>query len=330
MISVPRANRQPPAPEPPPVPSQHLLRRTWHRGPNRERILFWAARLERLPPRARAFFEVGVRLEEGDLPWIEQGGVARFDPVEAADPRVLNLAEEGGERGHVEPENTGGSAVGATEGSPAGCPAAEAEEAEARASVRWGEPVRAYPNVGAAIDEDRWELGVSFPGFSPVVWDPDLALWYREGVIHPLLWWPEGFAVRLYYEQDPRALPLVRVSPPPPVNAPHQFRMIRNGRQFNSVCYTFAPDGTLVRGRGWDDTASEALRQVVMWLLRYMVWKRFGFYPGEDVGHDPRLLLLMAPPDGPCPYHAQNRYDACCRTRHTAEAASMPPLSEVT
>lgn len=316
----------------PPEPTDGLIQRDWSRSPNAKPILYWARRLKLLTPSERGLFVVGLRLEEGDLPWIEQHGEARFDPVAPADHRDLFiLAGRGGEHDGPSARSTQGTATRSTEESAAGQaegPAgrrapAEASKAEAGSAV-WGFPEgrRVYGNVGATMDEDRWELGLMFPGFSPPICDPDLRLFFREGQIQPLRWWPAAFRVRLYYETEAWRGMIVRIAPPPPKNTPHIFLMQRNGVRFPALCYTFSPDGTIVRGRSWDDGATEFLRQVVGWLLRYLVWTRFGFFPGEGVGHDPETLLSTVAPDGPCPYHADRRYEDCCRPRHRAQVRS--------
>jgi hypothetical protein len=296
-------------------------------------ILYWAARLDQLRPMDRGLFEVALRLEEGDLPWIHQAGFAEFAPAAPADHRVISiLAEEGGET-NVESEPPDRAAPRAARGAATGAagraserrPAADAATAEAGTPVRVLSP-RSYANVGAVMDEDRWELGTHFPQFSPPVFDKELNAFFREGEVRPLAWYPARFVVRMYYDPCPRALPILRILPEPPSNTPHLFRVGLNGRTFTAVCYTFAPDATVVRGRSWDDTATEVLRQLVVWLLRYLVWRRFSFYPGEDVGHDPRLLVMMVAPDQPCPYHAQNAYGRCCRPKHQAQASHLPPL----
>jgi hypothetical protein len=273
-----------------------------------------------MTPARRALFTIALQLEEGELPWVEQHGYAFFDPVDAADHRIVRLeAAKGEKEEHVQQPSTEGAASGAAERSTGRSAAAEAEEAEAGSAVRRQGGRRLYSNVGDVMDEDRWELGVVFPEFSPPIFDPNLRLFFREGVIQPLRWWPARYGVRLYYEDSPWLLPIVRVAPEPPPRTPHIFQMTRNGMSFRALCYTFAPDGTVARGRGWDDTAAEVLRQVVVWLTRYLVWVQFKFFPGVGVGHDPTELLGTVTSDAPCPYHADRPYGRCCRPRHEAE-----------
>lgn len=320
-------DRGPPLPQ----PSPELIQRAWARSPHAEIILKWATRLSELDITDRALFAVALRLEEGDLPWIAQHGFAFFEPEDSADHRLITQAEEGVDddvEGHERPatRQAEGTTSRSTERSTRRRSAAEAQEAEARASVRWdGGSARAYANVGEVMDEDRWELGVMFPGFSPPIYDRDLDMFFREGRLQPLAWFPATFVVRVYYEDSPKQLPIVRISPEPPPDTPHMFQMVRNRRSFRSVCYTFAPDGTVARGRGWDDTVAEVLRQVVVWLLRYLVWCRLRFFPGVQVGHSPAELLASLPSDAPCPYHADRPYGECCRPKHEAQVKRARP-----
>lgn len=323
MIPQIAAAGQTSTPDVPQEPSDDLIRRAWSRGRNTAAILRCVARLDQMAPYDRALFTVALRLEEGELPWIEQHGFARFDSADPADYRVIAPeAEKGDDHDDAHEGSPAGSAARATEGSARRRAAADAEKAEAGPAVRGdGDDRRIYSHVGEVMDEDRWELGVMFPGFSPPVLDPALGLFFREGTLQPLRWYPARFAVRLYYERSPWLLPIVRIRPEPPPKTPHMFRMVRNDVGFRAVCYTFAPDGTIARGRSWDDTATEVLRQVVVWLLRYLVWRRFKFFPGVDVAHDDAELLRTVDAQDPCPYHADRPYGRCCRPKHEAAAA---------
>ena len=130
----------------------------------------------------------------------------------------------------------------------------------------------------------------------------------------------------MFYDSVPEALPLVAVAPALHPHAPHIWSMVRNGQRLRTLCYTFAPDGTIVRGRGADDDGAEVLRQATMWLMRYMVWSHFGFWPGEEVAHDAATVERLTRPADPCPTHTWRTYGECCRPRVLAalrQAASM-------
>lgn len=319
-----------PRPEVGPSPSVDLIRRDWESGPHAELIRAWSARIPHLAPARRTLLLVGVALETGHLPLIEPYGLAEFRPV-TTDHRLLLPAEDHHETTHTtatsdpasRPSAPRPSAVGsrtATWGADPG-----AQGAETGASARQ-QLIRGYRSVGDVITEDAAPLALYFPQFSPVLWDPDLRLWFREGWLQPLRSWPCRFGVRLYYEVDPYTLPLVCVRPELPSNTPHLWLQTRSGIQFRSLCYTFAPDRTIVRGRGEDDDAAEVLRQAVVWLLRYLVWKEFGFWPGADVGHDPATLERLTRPSDPCPVHSARRYGECCRPRVLAELSRRREL----
>lgn len=306
-------------------PSDDLLRQAWETSASADRILEVAEQIDSLTLREQALFTIGVRLEVGDLPAIAQGGSAHFETVRPPDHRELGPQQtKGGD--NDEQRDDAGPAPGEAEGSArrqAGGSterrsSSRAEEAPAEPSVRRrATAADSYDSVGAVVDEDRWELGVYFPQFPPaLLYDEALDLWYREGALQPLSWYPARFLVRLYYEEEPIAPPIIRIAPEPPDDTPHLFRMARNGKRFKALCYFFAPDGTWVRGRYYEDNAAEVLRQVVMWLLRYVVWRHFGFFPGRGVTHEAEILLAETAPEDPCPFHPARRYRTCCRPRH--------------
>jgi hypothetical protein len=290
-------------------PERSLMHRRWEHAPNAPAIHRLATGLSRRPAREIALFRVALALETGQLPLVGQYGYAYF-PEAVSDHRLIILHTGENDEDTTPPAPQ--AALGA--GPAAGRSSAEAEGAEAGAPAR--QCVRSeYHGVGDVIEEDARSLAVYFPQFSPALWDPRLCMWHREGVLQPLRWWPERFGVRMYYEAEPTALPLLCVSPSVPANTPHMWRQVRNGVQFRSLCYTFAPDGTIVRGRSAEDDGSEVLRQGVMWLLRYITWRRFGFWPGEEVGHDPETIERLTRPSDPCPAHSGRRYGECCRPR---------------
>lgn len=306
-------------------PSDELMRQAWETSPNADRIVEIGEQVDSLSPREQMLFTIGVRLEVGERPAIAQGGAAHFEPARPPDHRELGMQKmEGGEKDEqrqnsgAAPREAEGPARRQAQGAAGRHPSSGPEEASSEPSVRRrGAATASYESVGAVADEDRWELGVYFPQFpAALLYDETLGLWYREGAVQPLSWYPARFMVRLYYEQKPTAPPIVRIAPEPPDSTPHLFRLTRNGKRFKALCYFFAPDGTWVRGRSYDDNAAEVLRQVVMWLLRYLVWRHFGFFPGVGVAHDPKTLLEESSPDGPCPLHPWREYRSCCRPRH--------------
>lgn len=316
-------------------PDDELMCQAWETSPNADRIVEIGEQIASLTPREQALFTIGVRLEVGERPAIAQGGSAQFQPVRTPDHRELHAEPSKGGDQDEHREHSGATARQAEgparrqAGGPAGRHSSSgAEEAPAEPPLRGrASSAASYGSVGAVVDEDRWELGVYFPQFpAALFYDEALGLWYREGSIQPLSWYPARFLVRLYYASEPTAPPIVRIAPEPPDATPHLFRVIQNGKQFKALCYFFAPDGTWVRGRSHQDNAAEVLRQVVLWLLRYLVWRHFGFFPGIGVSHDPETLLEETPPDGPCPYHPWQAYRQCCRPRH-AEAARKASAS---
>lgn len=307
-----------------PVPSVDLIRRKWEYGRNAPAIRRWTHRMASLSPAEQQLLMIGVALEEGDLPMIEQGGFAYFEPAEH-DQRLIStnkgLSDEN--TSETDARSTSARATPMGSGPTSACPETRTSEANAGTSARQ-QVVRRYSGVGEVVDEDASQLALFFPQFSPALLDPKLRLWYREGWLQPLSWWPVRFGVRLYYDEEPEALPLVCVSPPPHPKAPHMWLQVRNGVRFRSLCYTFAPDGTIVRGRSREDGAAEVLRQSVMWLLRYLVWSQFGFWPGADVAHDPATIERLTKPDDPCPAHSWRQYGECCRPRILAQLRSQP------
>lgn len=306
-------------------PSDRLLQQAWETGPNAERIIAIGKQIDSLSARDQMLFTVGVRLEVGERPAIAQGGIAQFESARPRDHRELETEKrKGGEMDEQRqgtrsnPGDAEGDARRQARGTAGRHSSSGTEKAAAQPPLRRREAeLESYDGVGAVAAEDQWELGVYFPQFpAALIYDEELELWYREGTLQPFSWLPAQFRVRLYYDQEPTAPPIIRIAPEPPDGTPHLFRMVRNGKRFKALCYLFAPDGTWVRGRFYDDNAAEVLRQVVLWLLRYLVWRRFGFFPGVGVAHDPKTLLDQTPPDGPCPYHPWRAYRSCCRPRH--------------
>lgn len=298
-----------------PTPTRALMLRRWETGPHAKQIRDWAQRMGQLSRTGAELLAVAVALEEGDLPLIEQYGFAQFRPTDS-DHRLVSPVPQDHDELAREAESgvPSASTTAVGSGATAGRACAQAAGAEAGAPVR-DVSLRGYGSVGEVIAEDSRGLALFFPQFSPPLYDLKLRLWYREGWLQPLRWWPSQFGVRLYYDLVPEALPLVCVAPPFHPNSPHLWQQVRNGVSFRSICYTFAPDGTVVRGRDYDDDAAEVLRQSLMWLLRYIVWLEFGFWPGEDVGHDPTTIERLTRPTDPCPAHSWRRYGECCRPR---------------
>jgi hypothetical protein len=264
---------------------------------------------------------VGVAMESGELPLVHQHGYAEFRPVvndhrlitashgvlqyEAADSPAPGTPAAGESR-------EGSSSVGAGP-SPVHSAAEGAQAGEAARQL-----LRTAVTLVDVIDEDSRDLPLYFPQFtSQVIYDERLRMWYREGWLQPLAWHNARFVIRYYYPEEPLALPIV-VATPIRVPSPHLWRQQCNGCEFPSLCYTFAPDHTVDR-RYETDIASEVLRQVVLWLIKHIVWCRFGFWAGAEVGHDPTEILRHARPDGPCPSHTWKRYGDCCRVAHLAE-----------
>ncbi len=306
MVTYPEANAE-------------LIRRKWDQGQNRSLVLQTMCQWSQLSIQDRELFLVGLELEEGYLPLIHQYGFAEFRP--AADRRLIIPAEGAMHRECTESTpsgaatsrdsrsraaavDTGSSAVGART-APVRAEAAgtEAESATRQQSRRL--------ELGSLIDEDSRELNLYFPQFTRVFYDYSRKMWGRQGWLQPLKWLPMRFDVGFYYDDEPLALPII-VASPIQRDAPHQWKQMRSGVQFYSLCYTFAPDGTLARGRD-PDVAPEALRQAVLWLIKYLFWSRFGFWPGADVGHDPAEIERLTRPDDPCPTHTWRRYGDCCR-----------------
>ena len=291
-----------------------LIQRDWQRGPNAKAIHQLVGRISEFLPTEVELLRVAVALDAGDLPLVEQGGFADFPPVDTDHRLVTPSTGEFSEythEDHMGPATLGPGTTSRRSRTGSGT-------AEARASTR-GVARRSYRDVGEVIAEDTSPLGLYFPQFSPAIWDPQIQLWYREGWLKPLRWWPTIFGVRMYYHEIPEALPLLCVSPALHHHCPHTWQNVRGGVRFRSLCYTFAPDGTIARGRSRDDNGAEVLRQGVMWLLRYLTWRQFGFWPGEDVAHDARTIERLTKPTDPCPAHNWRRYAECCRPRILAE-----------
>jgi hypothetical protein len=269
----------------------------------------------------RELLEVGVALESGRLPLIHQYGYAEFRP-ESNDHRLLTIPQgvEQDETPHASVSGTA-TAEQPREGPPVvgSGPAAvrtPTQGAEAGASAR--EQLRRTAKLVDVIDEDSRDLPLYFPQFtSQVLYDDRLAMWYREGWIQPFGWHPARFLIRFYYPGEAMALPII-VADPIKVPSPHLWRTASNGKEFLSLCYTFAPDRTVDRSRD-SDVATEILRQVVLWLVKHLVWCRFGFWAGPEVGHGASDIEQSTRPDDPCPTHTWMRYSDCCRPRHIAE-----------
>lgn len=291
-----------------PLPTAELIRREWARNSNAGVIAKIAASIENMTRAEIQLFEAGLALEEGDLPWIGQYGFAHFEK-QIVDHRVINTnsGDEHAKRSSTgETQQSRETSVGSR--SSTRRTASAASQTGSRSSPRR----RVYRSIAEVIAEDSSPLHRYFPQFSPPLWDPQLKWWYREGWLWPLRTQPARFSARLCYEDDLYALPVVRILPDPVPQAPHVWKHVRNGLEFRSLCYTFAPDGSVVRGRG-DDVAAEALRQCVVWLIRYSVWLRFSFWPGEDVGHDAETIERNTRPGDPCPVHPGRIYETCCR-----------------
>ncbi len=292
-----------------------VIQRDWATGPNAARVLQIAAQAETLRPLDARLFCAGLALEEGDLPWIEQYGFARFDGGNADHRIIKPQLGVTNEQETTPSETTERQAREATvdPGSSTGRATSPSEE-----TATWPSPWRSradYRRVADVVEEDTIPIARYFPQFSTALWDPQLQWWYRQGWLHPLRWWPARFGVQLCYELHPMALPILRISPELHPRAPHMWQHTRHGLSFRSICYTFAPDGTIVRGRTRYDNGAEVLRQAVVWLCRYLVWLRFRFWPGVDVGHDPATIERETRPSDPCPVHPHRRYGACCRKR---------------
>lgn len=270
----------------------------------------------------------GTALESGSLPLIHQYGFAEFRQVEN-DYRLITTTS-----GVVQDETSSSPPPGASAAgnpgqrtaplgsrSPTFHPPSEGAEAGARAR----EQLRASARLAEVVEEDARDLPLYFPQFtSHVLYDPDLRMWYREGWIQPLSWHPARFSIRFYYPPNPMGLPII-LARPIRVPSPHLWKQQSNGKAFLSLCYTFAPDRTIDRRRD-GDAATEVLRQVVLWLIKHMVWCRFGFWAGPEVGHDPVEVLHSTQPDDPCPTHSWQLYSECCRPAHVAEEKRRRPL----
>jgi hypothetical protein len=269
----------------------------------------------------RELLEVGVALESGRLPLIHQYGYAEFRPV-SNDHRLLTTPQgvEQDETPHASVSRTA-TAEQSREGAPVvgSGPAAvrtPTQGAEARPSAR--EQLRRTAKVVDVIDEDSRDLPLYFPQFtSQVLYDDRLAMWYREGWIQPFQWHAARFQIRFYYPREAMALPII-VAHPVQVPSPHLWRTESKGHEFISLCYTFAPDRTIDRSRE-SDVATEILRQVVLWLVKHLVWCRFGFWPGPEVGHTAADILRSTKPEDPCPTHTWRSYADCCRLQHVGE-----------
>lgn len=274
-----------------------------------------------LSPAERDLLLVGVALESGVLPLIHQHGFAEFRPV-VKDHRLITVSP-----GVVEDAATDSSAAGAaaaeqsregpsTVGARSAAVRSITEGAEAGAHAR--EQLRLSATLWQVIEEDSRDLTLYFPQFTAqVLYDDRFRMWYREGWLQPLAWHSARFQIRYYYPIRPLALPII-VAAPIQAPSPHLWKQQCNGHEFLSLCYTFAPDRTIDRSRD-SDIASEVLRQVVLWLIKHVVWCRFGFWAGAEVGHEPVELLRATKPDDPCPTHTWQRYRDCCRAAHLAE-----------
>jgi len=271
---------------------------------------------------------VGVALESGQLPLVHQHGYAEFRTV-ANDHRLI-IVNQGVIRDEAAdspaPRATAAGQSGEGPSSlGAGAPAVRAAAEGSQAGADPREQLRQTVTLGQVIEEDARDLPLYFPQFtSQVVYDDKLQMWYREGWLKPLAWHPAHFTIRYYYPAEPLALPII-VAAPIKLPSPHLWKQQANGHEFPSLCYTFGPDRTVDRRRD-TDVASEVLRQVVLWLIKHLVWCRFGFWAGPEVGHNPVEIFRSAKPDDPCPTHTWKRYGECCRPTHLAELDRRRPL----
>lgn len=310
-------------------PDRSLIRQKWEGGRNAQQITNHLRTWDLLSRSDRELLLVGISLESGDLPVIGQYGYAEFRPVDN-DHRLITTTAAGEWLDEAADSQAAGAA--AARNARSGAAALGAGTSPVRSAAQGAEagpPARERLNLkqsqrAEVIGEDSRDLAMYFPQFSPIIFDSDLGLWFREGAIQPLSAQSTHFSVRFYYETEPLALPMV-VANPVRAGSPHLWTQQRNGRVFSSLCYTFAPDGTVVRGRD-DDFASEVLRQVVLWLIKHMVWCRFGFWAGADVGHDPAEIERSTKLEDPCPAHSWRRYGECCRARVLLELEKRKAL----
>jgi hypothetical protein len=276
----------------------------------------------------RELLQVGTDLESGVLPAIHQCGFAEFRPVEN-DHRLITptpgvIDDETSHTSAAWTATAGQSGKGAAAVGPGSAPIRTATEgAETREVAR--QLLRRTSKVVDVIEEDSRDLPLYFPQFtSQVLYDDRLRMWYREGWIQPLSWYAVRFSIRFYYPAQAMALPIITATPIR-VPSPHLWKQQLNGHEFFSLCYTFAPDRTIDRSRD-SDAATEVLRQVVLWLIKHLVWCRFGFWAGPEVGHDAFEVARATGVDDPCPTHTWMRYGDCCHLRHAAEISQRRAL----
>jgi hypothetical protein len=287
----------------------------------REQIAEHVQRILLLTSSDRDLLLAAITLEAGELPLVHQHGYAEFRPV-VNDHRLITVSP-----GVVEDATSDSPAAGAAAAEQsrerpsavgAGSTAIRSATDGAEAGAHAREQLRLSATLWQVIEEDSRDLALYFPQFTAqVLYDDRLGMWYREGWLQPLAWHSVRFQIRYYYPIQALALPII-VAVPIRAPSPHLWKQQCNGHEFLSLCYTFAPDRTIDRSRD-SDVASEVLRQVVLWLIKHVVWCRFGFWAGAEVGHDPVEILRATEPDDPCPTHTWQRYRDCCRAAHLAE-----------
>lgn len=308
--------------------SIRFLQLSWERGRNSAHIGRCLERFDLLSRNERELLLVGISLESGTRPLIHQYGYAEFRPVED-DHRLITVNEGASDDETADSPAAGAAAAGQPgEGSSsvgAGSAAVRAAPEGAEAGTHARGRLTRSATLAQVIEEDSRDLPLYFPQFtSQVLYDDRWRMWYREGWLQPLGWHPARFQLRYYYPAEALALPII-VAAPIQCPSPHLWKQQFPGQDVPSLCYTFAPDRTIDRSRD-SDVASEVLRQVVLWLIKHMVWCRFGFWPGPEVGHDPIEILRATAPDDPCPMHTWQRYGDCCQPAHLKEFERRRPL----
>ena len=285
------------------------------RRKNAVQIATWIRAFDTLSREDRELLLIGISLENDTNPRIHQFGYAEFSQV-AHDHRLIHVSTGEASRETADISTIRSAAEGHSgEGASAVGTRPAAVRSTTKGTPSWAAARRldrSGMNLGEVIEADSRDLPLYFPQFSSVIYDAERRMWYREGWLQPLSQDPTRFSVRFYYPREPMALPII-VATPIRVPAPHLWYLRREN--LIALCYTFAPDRTVDR-RQHADVASEALRQGVLWLVKYLVWCRFEFWPGDEVGHDPAEIEQSTTPDDPCPAHTWMTYGRCCRPKH--------------
>ena len=302
----------PPNNEVPVSDSTNPIARLWSRGPNAERIGRVLRRFLSLNRQERELLLISLDIEEGILPLIHPGGRASRREV-LCDQRLIAVGDDIAYGRHIS------NVLGAASASAASAtPGAEAQAAQAARATR-GVRVERGLSIDEVVGEDKLGMTVWFPQFVFGRMQPgNRPAWC--GRVQPLAFLPHVYQLLIVYQPDAMAPPRFYVlSPAIHPHAPHRYGD-------RALCTFFPPMGSWIRGRAGDDL-TELIRFAIVWLLRYECWLAFdGWWPGVEVSHDPAVMVATLDDDDFCPYHAPQKWGACCKARHVEELARMRAL----